>query len=347
MKTAVFGAESTGESLKRIQNSPQFIKGRFRNQGRKRADMTLSKMPKLMQESNTVKVDRKPKQKVQYIKRRKEEFENLPVDPLRVTWFGHSAVLIEIEGVRLLMDPMLGKAAAPVPFAVRRFHKEVPLAPKDFPDIDAVIYTHDHYDHLDYKSVKRLKDKVKHWFVPLGVAAHLKRWGVLGEHITESDWWEERTFKHLTLISTPNQHFSGRKFAWRDKTLWCSWIIKSEHNSIYFNGDSGYYGGFEKIGTAYGPFDLCFMECGQYHYMWKENHMIPEETAQAFLELKGKKMIPIHWGAFTLAPHSWTDPIERLSNAAQELKIDLITPRIGESVILNKYEPKEQWWKSI
>lgn len=345
MKTAVFGAESTGKSLKRIQNSPQFIKGRFRNQGRKRADMSLAKMPKLMQESNTGKVERKPQRKVEYVKRLKEDFEELPTEPVRVTWFGHSAVFIEIEGVRILMDPMLGKAAAPVPFAVRRFHKEVPLAPEDFPDIDAVIYTHDHYDHLDYKSVKRLKAKVKHWFVPLGVGAHLKRWGIAEENITESDWWEERQLKHLTLISTPNQHFSGRKFAWRDKTLWCSWVIKSDNRSIYFNGDSGYYGGFEQIGEAYGPFDLCFMECGQYHYMWKENHMTPEEAAQAFLELKGKKMIPIHWGAFTLAPHSWTDPIERMSDAARALNIDLITPRIGESVILGKYEPKAQWWK--
>ena len=346
MKTAVFGAESQGESLERIKTSPQFIKGRFRNQDRKRADMTLSKMPKLMQESNTGKVDRKPRHQVAYLKRTKEDFAQRPDEPLRVTWFGHSAVLIEIEGVSLLMDPMLGKAAAPVPFAVRRFHKEVPLAPEDFPEIDAVIYTHDHYDHLDYKSVKRLKSKVGHWFVPLGVAAHLKRWGVAAELITESDWWEERRFKHLTLISTPNQHFSGRKFAWRDKTLWCSWVIKSEQQSIFFNGDSGYYGGFTKIGDAYGPFDLCFMECGQYHYMWKENHMIPEETAQAFIELKGKKLIPIHWGAFTLAPHSWTDPIERLTAAASKLNIDLITPRIGESVILGKHEPKSQWWMS-
>lgn len=345
MKTPVFGAESKGEHLQRIQNSPQFVKGRFRNRNRKRADMTLARMPQLMKESNTGKVERKPAKRIQYLSRTKEDFASLPVEPLRITWLGHSAFLIEMEGIRILFDPQLGRYAAPVPFAVRRFHKSVPIKPEDLPGIDAVIYTHDHYDHLDYGSVKRIKDKVKHWITPLGVGAHLVRWGVKREHITELDWWEKTQLHHLTLVSTPNQHFSGRKFAWRDKTLWCSWVVQGAENKIFFNGDSGYYGGFEEIGKAYGPFDVCMMECGQYHYMWKENHMVPEETAQAFIELKGKKLIPMHWGAFTLAPHSWTDPIERLSIAANELNIDLITPRIGESVIPGVSEPKAQWWK--
>jgi len=347
MKTAVFGAEATGEDLQRIINSPQFVKGRFRNQGRKRADMTLSKMPKLMRENNTGKVERKPTKKIQYLERSKADFATLPDQPLRITWFGHSAFLVEIEGIRLLFDPQLGKAAAPVPFAVRRFHKRVPLQPEDFPEIDAVIYTHDHYDHLDYASVKKLKDKVGHWITPLGVGAHLKRWGVDPKLITQLDWWEETSFKHLRIISTPNQHFSGRKFAWRDKTLWSSWVIEGKENKIFFNGDSGYYSGFEIIGNKFGPFDICLMECGQYHYMWKENHMTPEETAQAFLELKGKSMIPMHWGAFTLAPHSWTDPVERISHMSEELGFNLITPRIGESVIPGKHEPKEKWWQKV
>jgi len=344
MKTAVFGAESSGEDLERILNSPQFINGRFRNQGRKRADMTLAKMPQLMRENNTGKVERKPKSKVEFLQRSKADFEILPEEALRITWFGHSAFLVEIEGIRLLFDPQLGRYAAPVPFAVRRFHKRVPLKPEDFPEIDAVIYTHDHYDHLDYRSVKALKNKVGHWITPLGVGAHLKRWGVDPNSITQLDWWEEISFKHLGIISTPNQDFSGRKFSWRDKTLWCSWVIQGTENKLFFNGDSGYYNGFEMIGEKFGPFDVCMMECGQYHYMWKENHMTPEETAQAFLELKGKTMIPMHWGAFTLAPHSWTDPIERISHMAKELGFNLITPRIGESVIPGKHEPKEQWW---
>ncbi len=343
--TPVFGAESKGEYAERIKNSPQFIKGRFRNFGAKRADMTFSKMPKLMQESSNSKIERKPKRKINWLQRQRSEFEQNHSDDFRATWLGHSALLIEMEGMRFAIDPMLGQAAAPLPFAVRRFHKSVPLKAEDFPELDAVIYTHDHYDHLDYGSVKKLKHKVKHWYAPLGVGAHLRRWGVDPDAITEVDWWEENTLGHLKLISTSNQHFSGRTFGGRDKTLWCSWVIEGQKNKIYFNGDSGYYDGFRVIGEKYGPFDLCFMECGQYHYMWKENHMTPEESALAFKELKGEKLIPIHWGAFTLAPHSWTDPIERIVYACEQNGIELITPRIGETVVLGKYEPKAKWWE--
>jgi len=342
--TPVFGAKSEGESLEKIKLSPQFIKGRFRNFGAKRADMTFSKMPQLIQESNKRKINRKPSHLVTWLKREREDFEQHHNDQLRATWFGHSAILFEMEGLRFAIDPMLGQAASPIPLAVRRFHKSVPLKAQDFPELDAVIYTHDHYDHLDYGTVKKLKNKVKHWYTPLGVAAHLKRWGVKPDNITELDWWEETTLGHLTLTSTPNQHFSGRTFQGRDRTLWCSWVINGKHNKIFFNGDSGYYDGFRIIGEKHGPFDLCFMECGQYHHLWKENHMTPEESVQAFTELGGKKIIPIHWGAFTLAPHSWTDPIERMAHACSQLQLDLITPKIGETVILHKHEPKEKWW---
>jgi len=347
MKLPVFGAKVEGDLLTRLEQSPQFINGRFRNRNRKRADMSLSKMPKLIQESNNSKVDKKPRRAIPFLERKKEDFTATYNGKLRITWFGHSAFLLEVDGLKILIDPMLGKAAAPVSFAVRRFHKKVPIQVEDLPEIDAVIFTHDHYDHLDYGTVKKLRNKVKHFYTPLGVGAHLEKWGVDKKKVSELDWWGETTLGHIGLTATPTQHFSGRTFGDRDKTLWCSWVIQTKELNLFFSSDSGYFGGFEQIGNEYGPFDLCFMECGQYHYMWKENHMTPEESAQAFLDLKGEKMIAMHWGAFSLAPHDWRDPIERMVHASKELDIDLITPKIGESVELEIHEPKAYWWRDL
>ena len=276
--------------------------------------------------------------------RKKEEFESIPDSLVRLTWFGHSTFLLEMDGKRLLLDPMLGPRPSPLPFGSGRFNDTLPLAINDLPPIDAVIFSHDHYDHLDYPSVLQLKDKVGRFYVPLGLGSHLKKWGVTPDKITELDWWQEVEFDQLKFVCTPAQHFSGRSLNDRDKTLWSSWVISGTSANIFFSGDSGYFEGFKTIGEKYGPFDFVMMECGQYNELWQEIHMMPEETLQAFVDLNGKVLMPIHWGAFNLSLHRWTEPVERLLAAAQNTDATIATPMIGESIVINGTVPNKQWW---
>ncbi|GGF93667.1 MBL fold metallo-hydrolase [Paenibacillus abyssi] len=269
-------------------------------------------------------------------------------DQARLTWFGHSAVLLELGGKTILLDPMLGKAPSPVPlFGSKRYSEKLPVEVEELPPIDAVLLSHDHYDHLDYGTIKKLKNKARQFFVPLGVGRHLKRWGIDESQIEEHDWWDEFEFEGLTLACTPARHFSGRGLTDRNATLWCSWVILAgEHKKVYFSGDSGYGPHFAEIGEKYGPFDMTLMECGQYDERWSAIHMMPEETVQAHIDVKGKIMIPIHWSAFTLALHDWTDPIERVTKAAQEHDISISTPRIGETVTIGSViYPASAWWR--
>ncbi|UJH67352.1 MBL fold metallo-hydrolase [Allomuricauda sp. SCSIO 65647] len=264
----------------------------------------------------------------------------------QLVWFGHSAFLLQMNGKNILIDPMFGKVPAPHPwFGANRFTKELPIEIEKLPKIDAVVISHDHYDHLDYGSIKKLKDKVEAYYVPLGVGVHLEAWGVGSDRITEMDWWEETMFEDIQLACTPAQHFSGRKFTNGQSTLWSSWVIKSDGTSIYFSGDGGYGPHFKQIGEQYGPFDFAMMECGQYNKMWPDIHMFPEETAQAGVDVQAKALMAIHWGAFKLALHSWTDPIERVSKKAKELQIPLVTPQIGEPIVIDELpKPNRVWW---
>lgn len=268
-------------------------------------------------------------------------------DNPQVTWFGHSAFLLEIEGHRLLFDPMLGNRPSPVSWVgTKRYSTNLPIQPEDFPALDAIIISHDHYDHLDYNSIRRLKDKTKRFIVPLGVRRRLIQLGVPSEQITEHNWWDELSFKGLTLACTPARHFSGRGLFDRNSTLWCSWVIAGQHTKVFFSGDSGYGPHFKEIGSKYGPFDLTLMECGQYDERWSNIHMMPEETVQAHLDVGGKLLIPIHWAAFTLAYHAWNEPVERITKAAHALNVKIATPKIGEKVVLHtEHYPTHPWWR--
>ena len=265
----------------------------------------------------------------------------------RLTWFGHSAVFLEINGSKILLDPMLGQHAGPLPLvSPKRYNDALPITIEQLPFIDAVIISHDHYDHLDYGSIKHLKDKVGRFYVPLGVGSHLRSWGVKAEIITELNWWEEARHDGFTFICAPARHFSGRGFT-SNKTLWSSWIIKSARHQLYFSGDSGYGPHFREIGEKFGPMDFVMMECGQYNERWAGIHMTPEETVQATLDVRGKLLMPIHWGAFTLALHSWTDPVNRVTSEAKKVNLQVATPKIGEPVILDLSDiPHSRWWQS-
>jgi len=337
-----FGAKTTGADYERIKRSKNFKNGKFRNIG-KTTTMTkidLASMSKFFIKGNTVPNFTIPIEKSDSIKKDSLDIAvvNNNLDSykqksnVKVTWFGHSTLLLEVNNKKIFLDPMLGKRPSPHPwFGSKRFNEELPIKIEDIPQIDAVLISHDHYDHLDYWSITKIKDKIKMFYVPLGVAAHLKLWGVDQSKIVELDWWEEIEFEELKLVSTPSRHFSGRGLFNKDSTLWCSWVIKGEDT---------------KIGEKFGPFDLTFLECGQYNEGWSEIHMMPEETVQAHIDLRGELLMPIHWGAFKLSIHPWQEPVERLLKKANSLNVNVTTPKIGEPVILDKSVPSSKWWKN-
>jgi L-ascorbate metabolism protein UlaG (beta-lactamase superfamily) len=340
------GGHSTHTRRMEMNASKNRLNGKFVNQIPTLMEMNLRSTVKILIEFIKGNPNGKPASSIQTVPLTPNHLMQ-DNEQATVTWFGHSAILLRLDGKTLFIDPMLGKSPSPFPlFGGRRYSKQLPIEIEELPAIDAVLLSHDHYDHLDYGSIKKLKDKVKQFFVPLGVGAHLIRWGVDPTKIREHDWWDELEFEGLTLASAPARHFSGRSVGDRDATLWCSWIIAGKQAKVFFSGDSGYGPHFREIGDKYGPFDLTLIECGQYDKRWSAIHMMPEETVQAHLDVRGEVMIPIHWGAFTLALHDWTDPVERAAKAAQERNAALATPRIGEVVRIGAASfPAVAWWK--
>lgn len=340
----VFGAELTKENRESFKQSPNFLQGKFTNQvplpTRHSKQALFTMITDFIKGNPQGRPGRSIPTERFDIETRDEIME------LKITWFGHSTVLLLINGKVLLLDPMFGMYPSPVPFCGGKRYSQRPVNIDELPPIDAVLLSHDHYDHLDYHSIKKLKDKVKHFYVPLGVGSHLERWGIDSAQITCHDWWEESEFDGLTLACTPARHFSGRRLTNRNSTLWCSWVIMGADARVFFSGDGGYGPHFKEIGRKFGQFDITLMECGQYDPRWKAIHMMPEETVQAHVDLQGQLMIPIHWGAFTLSFHSWTDPVERVMKAAQQRNLTLATPRIGEVVTVgSNHYPVSAWWQ--
>ncbi len=342
-----FGGDVSEDRQALYQSSKQFKKDKFVNTKNVPKDPSFSDMLKISKKFFFEKVENgRPKNELKVQKIDSVNIVNYDGEA-RLIWFGHSAFLLQLDGKNILIDPMFSDVPAPHPWlGGKRFSKELPIAIEKLPKIDAIIISHDHYDHLDYESIKKLKSKVEAYFVPLGVGVHLEAWDIKSSKITELDWWQETKFKGIELACTPAQHFSGRKFNNGQSTLWASWVIKSNQTSLYFSGDSGYGSHFKQIGEKYGPFDFAMMECGQYNKMWPDIHMFPEETAQAGVDVQAKTIMPIHWGAFKLALHSWTDPIERVTNKANEMELDLITPQIGEPIVIkdSMQNRHKDWW---
>lgn len=342
-----FGAPAQGSRLAAMQQSPNYQDARFQNPVETNMHMGFRgylKMIRMRLFDNTA--NQAPDWYLPIDKIAQPLPAQVQDSATVLTWFGHSSFLVELDGRRLLLDPMLSERASPFSFiGPKRFADELPIALEDLPYIDAVLISHDHYDHLDYTSIKQLADKTGHFYVALGVGAHLERWGIPAEKITELDWWDEAEMAGITFVATPARHFSGRGLTDRMQTLWTSWAIIGQQDRIFFSGDTGYFDGFKEIGERYGPFDITLLECGQYNELWGNIHMMPEQTVQAHLDLKGKLLMPIHWGAFTLAVHTWTDPIERVSRAAQAQGVRMTTPRIGQPVVLGREAPRSNWWQ--
>lgn len=339
-----FGAGSSNEQKDAYAKTGHFEDGVFVNQIP--SEMNINYI-KGIREYFKKDPTREPKLDIEVKHIDSTEIINYVAVKPRLTWFGHSSFLLEIDQLNILLDPMLGETPAPHPLlGNKRYSKELPIEIEQLPFIDAVIFSHDHYDHLDYETIMKIKDKVGKFYVPLGVGNHLISWGVPEENVYQLDWWEEIKFRHITLVCTPSRHFSGRGLTDRAKTLWSSWVIKTISSSVYFSGDSGYGPHFKEIGDKYGPFDIGLMECGQYNEDWHAIHMMPEETVQAGLDIKAKRIVPIHWGAFTLSLHSWTDPIERVIAKAEELNVQVVSPEIGQSFDIDGIGATlEKWWE--
>jgi len=341
-----FGGSATKEQKAVYVKSDNYEEGKFVNEQDVKLDMSFADMRKSLVGFFNPIPNTIPKNDIPV-----KSIDSIDIahytDETRLIWFGHSTFLIQMESTTILIDPMFGKVPAPHPMlGTNRFSKELPIEIEKLPKIDAVLISHDHYDHLDYGSIQKLKGKVTKFYVPLGVGAHLLAWGISADRIVELDWWQEVAFEDLTFTCTPAQHFSGRGLTDRSSTLWSSWVIQSTSESIFFSGDSGYGSHFKEIGDKFGPFDFAMLECGQYNELWSEIHMFPEETAQAALDVNAKMIMPIHWGAFKLGMHSWTDPVERITVKAQELHVNMIIPRIGEEIrITNNVTMDSSWWK--
>ncbi|WNR42540.1 MBL fold metallo-hydrolase [Paenibacillus roseipurpureus] len=340
----VFGRKPSKLAASGYMQSPQYKQGKFENPIPAMTNMNFSATLGILRDMLKGSPRRRPADPLPMAAPRFSTSGELTV-----TWFGHSASLLTIEGKTLLLDPMFGRTPSPFPwFGKPRYSAGLPIELDQLPSIDAVLLSHDHYDHLDYGSIQQIKHKVAKFIVPLGVSSHLIRWGIPADIISEYDWWDELNFQGLQLVCTPANHFSGRSINDRGATLWCSWVIKGERKSVFFSGDSGYAPHFKQIGQKYGPFDLTLMECGQYEERWADIHMMPEETVQAHLDVKGKVMLPIHWGAFTLALHDWNDPVIRAAKVAETLGVEMVVPQIGQTITMQGDSvipfPNSSWW---
>jgi L-ascorbate metabolism protein UlaG (beta-lactamase superfamily) len=295
----------------------------------------------------TNKAETTPKRKLGPFTTDLSIYRHAPDSGLRITWIGHSSLLIEMDGLRILVDPVWSdRASFSSRFGPKRFFP-APLAIKDLPPLDAIIISHDHYDHLDASVIRQFANSTVPFYCSLGVERYLMAWGIQKERITEMNWMDKATINHRCEITAlPVRHFSGRGLHNRFQTLWSSFALKTTTHNIYYGADSGWFDGFHEIGEAYGPFDLTMLETGAYNVNWADIHMGPEKAANAHLALKGKLMMPIHWGTFNLALHPWNEPIERLLKLAHERNIPLFLPKPGVPTQVTGGAYNSKWWEA-
>jgi L-ascorbate metabolism protein UlaG (beta-lactamase superfamily) len=345
MKQPKFGKQPSGETLQRIKNSGHYRKGAFQN---------LSVTPSLTGDATYIKVlndflfKKNPNKKPPVtLPSHKTDLLHLAADKNILVWFGHSSYFIQVNGMKILVDPVFSGAASPLAFTTPSFAGSDVYTSADMPEIDCLILTHDHWDHLDYQTLLQLKPKIRKIVTSLGVSAHLSRWGFDLARITELNWEEEIVLRPGFIArAAPARHFSGRGFR-RSQSLWSSFILKTPGFNLFLGGDSGYDTHFKEIGARFGPFDLAILECGQYNPYWKHIHTSPEETVLAALDLRASCLLPVHWGKFTLAMHDWNEPPTRVLEAARKTELKLITPLIGQEVNLNSIQPFNAWWENI
>jgi L-ascorbate metabolism protein UlaG (beta-lactamase superfamily) len=335
------GARPEGERLVRIQASPQWNGERFVD-ALPRIDPPMWETTKRWLAGND---DSVPDEPIAVLERHGSEFADVHAG-LRITWFGHSSSLVEIDGRRILLDPVWGDRCSPFSFAGPERWYPPALALDELPELDAVVISHDHYDHLDHPTIVALAAKGTMFIVPLGIGAHLERWGVEPDAMIELDWWEETTIGNLRVVATPARHFSGRGPGQADQTLWAGWALIGPEHRVFFSGDTAMFPGFDEIGERLGPFDATMIEVGAYDQAWADVHLGPEQAVEAHRMVRGEVMLPVHWGLFDLALHGWTEPIERVQVAAEAAGVDIVSPRPGESVVIGQ-TVTSTWWPEV
>lgn len=343
MSLSIYGKLPSGDRLQRIKASPNYKDGAFQNISKTNAMAEDASFCKTMKDFFNKPKTVTPPSSLPSVK---TDLKKLDSDKPTIIWFGHSSYLVKINNKTILVDPVFSGNAAPVSFMIKAFKGADVYKADDMPVIDILILTHDHYDHLDHKTVIKLNSKVKKIVCSLGLGSHLEHWGIAKNKIIELDWWETYSDNDLSLTTTPARHFTGRGIK-RGQTLWSSFIVKTAAHNLFLGGDSGYDKHFKEIGEKFGSFDIAILESGQYNKSWPNIHMMPEETVQASIDLKAKILLPVHWGKFSLAMHAWNEPIDRVVKKANELKVKVVTPMIGEPVILGSSLPERLWWNSI
>lgn len=339
----IFGKTPSGELFERIKKSPNYVNGSFAN-----LEETPDFAPGVNMWDAAKTFLNKPKNTEPHkaIPSVRTNLFSLDASAPQLVWFGHSSYYLVVDGLKILVDPVFSGNASPVSLFAKSFKGSDVYAPKDFPEIDILLITHDHYDHLDYKTIIEIEGKCKRIITSLGVSAHLTSWGIEPAKITELDWWQETNLVqagNTKIIATPSRHFSGRKFT-RNQSLWSSFVLKTPNYSIFLGGDSGYGKHFKDIGKSYGPFHLALLECGQYNAMWPYIHMMPEEVVAAQLDLNAEVLMPVHWAKFSLAMHPWNEGINRLKLEAERKSQKITTPMIGELVKIGSFYPDSVWW---
>lgn len=338
-----FGGKVTKDLQKRYAQSPNWKGSSFKNLSHTTLTIDPKKMPGIIKEQLFNRQARMPPKPIPI-----EDFSAIHTksEQPRFVWFGHSALLLQLDGKNILIDPMLGPDASPVgPVRTKRFSSNSLEIIDKLPPIDAILLTHDHYDHLDYDSIQKLKDKVDTYYVALGISRHLERWEIPQAQITELDWWEDFQIGDTKVTFTPSRHFSGRGLTDRAKCLWGGWVFQTDKHRIYWSGDGGYDSHYKTIGEKFGPFDWAFMECGQYNENWHQIHNHPEEAVQGGVDAGAKVLIPVHWGGFALAMHSWKEPVERFVAETERIGVEVCIPKIGEVVEMGRERETNSWYK--
>lgn len=346
MRQPKFGKLPKGERLERIKKSPNYKNGSFQNQ---------QPTPVMTEGGSFFSVGkelilgkRKSVFPVDEIPTIKTDLKNLAKNMDVLVWFGHSSYFIQIDGMRILVDPVLSGAASPFSFSIKAFKGTDPYTTNDIPEIDFLMISHDHWDHLDYDTILKLKPKIKRVICGLGTGAHFEHWGYDKESIVEMDWNEQVVLDQGFFVYTvPARHFSGRGLK-RNQTLWTSFVLQTPTMKIFIGGDGGYDKHFAEAGKKFGAFDLAILGNGQHNKNWKYIHLMPDEIVKTFKDLNAKRLFAVHSSKFALANHPWDEPLVEVTALSKEFNIPIITPMIGEQVNLkDSTQEFSEWWKNI
>ena len=345
MQQSMFGKIPAGERLELLKKSPNYKNGQFQNQNHT-PDLTEGVSYYAVLKEFIFHKSKRSKP-ADILPSKKTNLLNLDPGEDILVWFGHSSYFMQIDGKKILVDPVLRGSASPIRGTTNSFKGSDVYTVGDIPEIDYLFISHDHWDHLDYATIMQLKPGIKKIICGLGTGQHFEHWGFSSSQVIEKDWGDKIILEDGFVVNiTPARHFSGRTFK-RNTALWISFVLTTPSMKIFIGGDSGYDVHFAAIGNQYGPFDLAILECGQYDKSWKYIHMMPDEVIQASIDLKAKYLMPVHWGKFSLGNHSWDDPILQVSEFGKMNNQALVTPMIGEAVNLKAPDSFEEWWKQL